>query len=489
MVLLSSFAFADLQYLTKSIVSETAFEEVTTDFEEDSHTSSATYDDAIDEDVPIGFSFPFNGTTYSTVNIDSNGHLAFVDITSEYSNKKLPRDNREQSIYPYWDDLNVADGGKISYGTIGSGDTKHFVVYWKDVPRYGEDKRYTLQVVLYKNGDVRFRYDSTSSTDGSSATIGVQENTSNYDQHIYNTTTGFDATKDILYHSPFPHLTSIVPNCTTPVQDVEMSTYDTTGYNSYPDNADDFSTLIDNYATDDNWFGSGYTNQINDSGNPYGSDENYLTIFEGYIYIPSTGLYKFGLDGDDAIELYLDDTLITGWYGGHGKANEAKYVVNINVQSGWHKLEYHHQEKSGGDNYYLYWQQPNGDMEIVPSSRFFHCEATVSKRSTIVSDPINGTSNPKRIPGAVIQFTINAQNLGNIRFTNAILADTLESTLEWTVNSIKVTAPAINGGTEKSLTDAKDSDEGSFENGDVEVNCQTLKKDEECLVTFDVKVQ
>jgi len=492
LILLSSFAFADLQYLEKSIVSETSFESVSTSFFADSHTSSAEYDDAIDEDVAIGFDFPFNGNTYSTLNIDSNGHLAFVDISSEYTNNELPRDNREQSIYPYWDDLNVAAGGSITYGTVGSGDSKHFIIYWKDVPRYGDsNKKYTFQVVLYINGDIRFRYDSSSSVDGDSATVGVQENDSNYEQHSYNSTSSFDATKDILYQLPisFIRINAIVPNCSTPVAKLEMSTYDTTGYNDYPDNSNEYETFIQNYAIDSKWFGSGYQNQINDSGNPYGSDENYLTIFEGYLYIPSTGIYKFGLDGDDAIELYLDDTLITGWYGGHGKANKAKYIVNVYAQSGWHKLEYHHQEKSGGDNYYLYWQEPNGSMEIVPANQFFHCTAKVTKISVVTSDPSNGTDNPKRIPGANIEYRLKAINLGNIRISNAILADTLESNLDWVTDSIELTSPSVNGGAVVSLTDANDGDNGSFDGSKIEVNCQTLKKDKECFVTFDVTIK
>jgi len=485
-MLLSSFAFANLQYLEKRVEAHTSFENVSTNFYADTHTSGAVYDDAIDENVNIGFSFLFNGTTYSSVNIDSNGYLAFVDIASEYANQELPRTNREQSIFPYWDDLNVAQGGTITYGNVGSGDNKHFIIYWKDVPRYGDNnKKYTFQVVLYKNGDIRFRYDSSSSVNGDSATIGIQENSSNYDQHTFNSSNGFDASKDILYKAPNVYLNTINPNCSTPVAKLEMSTYNTSGYGTYPGNKEDFSTLIQNYATDDKWYGSGYQNNIDGSGNPYGYDEDYLTQFEGYIYLPTTGIYKFGLDGDDAIELYLDDTWITGWYGGHGKAGEARYIVNVYAQSGWHKLDYHHQERGGGDNYYLYWEKPNGSMEKVPASQFFHCTAKVTKTSVVTSDPTNGTDNPKRIPGANIEYRIKAINLGNIRISNAILADTLESDFDWVTDSIEVTSPSING----ALTDADDGDNGKFDGSRVEVNCDVLKKDEVCLVTFDTIIK
>lgn len=438
-ILFSTFAFGKLQYLSKSIGPQTAFESVSTNFYADTHTSSAEYDDAVDKDVDIGFDFPFNGTIYNKVNIDSNGHLAFVDITSEYTNKQLPRSNREQSIYPYWDDLNVAKGGTIKYGTIGTGDAQHFVVEWKDVPSYGDNNlKYSLQVVLYKNGAIRFRYDSSSSTNGSSATIGVQENSSFYDEHIFNTTTGFDATQDILYR-PLVHLSSVTPKCTNPESKLKMSTYDISGYGTYPDDEHEFMNLIQRYATEAKEFGSGYQSQINGSGNPYGNSDDYLTIFEGYIYIESSGTYKFGVDGDDAVEVYLDDRLITGWYGGHGRHSHAEYAIDVDVQAGWHKVEFHQQERRGGDNYYLYWQKPSGSMEIVPSSQLFHCDnsakMSIEKSSCILSDLVNGTTSPKRIPGATIRYALEVKNEGSATATDVLVKDSVSS--EFDVSTIR----------------------------------------------------
>jgi uncharacterized repeat protein (TIGR01451 family) len=37
----------------------------------------------------------------------------------------------------------------------------------------------------------------------------------------------------------------------------------------------------------------------------------------------------------------------------------------------------------------------------------------VTKSSTVVSDPVNGTSNPKAIPGAIVEYRIQASNTGN----------------------------------------------------------------------------
>ena len=214
MLLFSSYAFAGLQYLSKSLEPQTAFESVTNNFVEDIHSSGVAYDDGIDVDVPLGFSFPFNGTSYSQVDIDSNGYLVFgSDPKSIYTNQQLPQTDKPQSIYPYWDDLNVANGGTIRYGTIGTGDNIHFVVSWENVPQYPSYGSFSLQVVLYKNGDIRFRYDSSSSIDGSSGTVGVQETSTNYDQHSYNSTGTFDASKDILYTLPSAKMSLVKSSC------------------------------------------------------------------------------------------------------------------------------------------------------------------------------------------------------------------------------------------------------------------------------------
>jgi len=213
-VLFSSWAFAGLQYFEKSIVAQTAFESVSTSFVEDVHSSGSAEDDGIDQDVPIGFTFNFNGTDYTTLDLDSNGYLVFgSDPKSVYTNEALSQTDKAQSIYPYWDDLNLAKGGTLKYGTLGSGDNIHFVVSWEAVPQYPSNGLYSLQVVLYKDGSIRFRYDDTTSVDGASATVGVQEDSSHYDQHTFNDASLFDATKDILYQRKIAKMSVTKSSC------------------------------------------------------------------------------------------------------------------------------------------------------------------------------------------------------------------------------------------------------------------------------------
>lgn len=51
----------------------------------------------------------------------------------------------------------------------------------------------------------------------------------------------------------------------------------------------------------------------------------------------------------------------------------------------------------------------------------------VTKTSTVISDPVNGTSNPKLIPGAVVEYAISVTNAGNqsVTASSIIVADVL----------------------------------------------------------------
>ncbi|MXO90003.1 hypothetical protein [Pontixanthobacter aquaemixtae] len=58
-------------------------------------------------------------------------------------------------------------------------------------------------------------------------------------------------------------------------------------------------------------------------------------------------------------------------------------------------------------------------------------DVTVTKQSTIISDPINGTSNPKAIPGAVVEYCIAVANgSGAATATAVTVSDTLPVDLE-----------------------------------------------------------
>lgn len=161
-----------------------------------------------------------------------------------------------------------------------------------------------------------------------------------------------------------------------PVCDNSLATSATGKYDSHPANQLEYQALVDLYGTAEHLQGSGPpangTGNINGSGNPYGDDDYYLTIFTGKIKIVGAGDYQFAVDGDDAVELIINGTVVTGWYGGHGKCSCTDHNATINLAAGEHIIEFRHQERTGGDNYYLHWNGPDSGnvWQIVPQAGF-----------------------------------------------------------------------------------------------------------------------
>jgi len=56
---------------------------------------------------------------------------------------------------------------------------------------------------------------------------------------------------------------------------------------------------------------------------------------------------------------------------------------------------------------------------------------TITKTSTLISDPFNGTTNQKAIPGAVIEYVVSIANTGTVSAGSVQLSDTLDGTLSF----------------------------------------------------------
>ncbi len=70
-------------------------------------------------------------------------------------------------------------------------------------------------------------------------------------------------------------------------------------------------------------------------------------------------------------------------------------------------------------------------MSITPAQNLYHCpyaaNISLSKIKTTLSDPINGTNNPKSIPGSVIEYTLTAVNYGSAPADNNVIRDSLNT--------------------------------------------------------------
>lgn len=258
---------------------------------------------------------------------------------------------------------------------------------------------------------------------------------------------------------PAINFPAITPACSGPAPGLKLSTYDITGYGTYPTDHDTYNALVLAYANASNFFGTGTVANVNGSGNPYGQDSNYLSVFTGYIFAPISGTYYFGVDGDDAVEVLIDGQSISGYYGAHGSAGSPQAVTGVQLSNGYHSIEFRHQEIGGGDNYYLYWMPPgSSSFSIVGNSNLSHCR-TVDLAVTKTVD------NPTPNIGGVITFTLSVTNNGpdaasDVTITDVIPdgftyvpgtmtgGDDMDQTdptgagLSWTINYLSISPPS-----------------------------------------------
>lgn len=71
----------------------------------------------------------------------------------------------------------------------------------------------------------------------------------------------------------------------------------------------------------------------------------------------------------------------------------------------------------------------------LTSTQAFIVEAaaiTLAKSVRIVSDPINGTTNPKAIPGAIVEYTLTITNSGQVEATGVDLSDEVPTVFDLT---------------------------------------------------------
>ncbi|MDQ8036920.1 MAG: hypothetical protein REI12_05825 [Pedobacter sp.] len=101
---------------------------------------------------------------------------------------------------------------------------------------------------------------------------------------------------------------------------------------------------------------------------------------------------------------------------------------------------------------------------------------TVSKSSSVISDPFNGTTNPKAIPGAVVEYCLVVSNAsGGAAASSVVLTDVMPTQTTYSAASMKSgTGATCNSGTVTSLTDSSaDGDGASYTSGTTTVSIGT----------------
>jgi hypothetical protein len=153
-------------------------------------------DDATQQNIPIGFSFPFTTGTYTTVSACSNGWLSLNNsgVTSIGNNTGSLNTIGGPVLMPLWDDLHMNYGGEMRSITTGTAPDRVFTIQWKGAtwtywvlsgtPGTTVVNVISFQVKLYESGVIEFVYspgtDPIQTNSTPSATIGIARNSTDW---------------------------------------------------------------------------------------------------------------------------------------------------------------------------------------------------------------------------------------------------------------------------------------------------------------------
>jgi hypothetical protein len=150
--------------------------------------------------------------------------------------------------------------------------------------------------------------------------------------------------------------------------------------------------------------------------------EYYGLIISGYFTPKQTGTYKFSVEGDDAVDIFINGTNVANHYGGHGPSAIGTHSGSISLIAGKkYNLRVRFMEKGAGDQLFLFWQKPTETSGSVwyQDSEEISTEEVIPNGLVLHVDPSNMYSYPKT-GTSVADTRGNASGTfaGNITYSN-----------------------------------------------------------------------
>ncbi|GMU20319.1 MAG: hypothetical protein AMXMBFR13_04160 [Phycisphaerae bacterium] len=160
-----------------------AFEDIST-----TGTRTLYQTDDTTTSAPLGFTFNFYGTAYTTAHWSPNGLITFDSATADYNNTTLLHGPALPAVAVLWDDWTFfSPGDGAYYETKGSPGARRFILQWNIAYGYETSpESVTFQAILFEGtNEILFQYADVDSGDfrsfGRSATVGVSSgDLSNY---------------------------------------------------------------------------------------------------------------------------------------------------------------------------------------------------------------------------------------------------------------------------------------------------------------------
>ena len=136
--------------------------------------------------IALPFPYALYGTTFTSVNLSSNGNAQFMTTDTAFTNQCLPWTTHNYTIFPYWDDLYLVNSGFGIFTSVsGTAPNRIFNIEWRAQYFPGSGSA-NFELRLYE-GQSRFDVIyGTVDNGNTSATAGVQRDDSTFVQYFCN---------------------------------------------------------------------------------------------------------------------------------------------------------------------------------------------------------------------------------------------------------------------------------------------------------------
>ena len=190
--------------------------------------------------------------------------------------------------------------------------------------------------------------------------------------------------------------------------------------------------------------------------------------------------------GEDLVVEYLDNT--NSWVeletftgsGTQGEIFDRTYSMPANAKHANFKIRLRMTGGNGVD--YDFWHVD--DVCLVPVTYM-----EINKSSCVIDDPVNGTTHPKRIPGATIRYAVEVENITDFDTDDNIVTDTVDNNFDTaTIENLQ-----IQSGSCDCLGVASASNNGPNGTGDgvnpVKLDFETVSANSKECGYFEVKIK
>lgn len=167
-----------------------------------------------------------------------------------------------------------------------------------------------------------------------------------------------------LYYRLYTSSNSTNPNSAAEFEStyVTAANYKTSGYVTLASNAGNLNSSISSTNNILNYTNYTQLGTAIGTQTPYAgfNGQGYAIVISGYFIPKQSGSYTFSIEGDDAVELYLNDQNVVNHYGIHGISPIGTHTGPITLVAGKkYLLRVRMQQGYGGDALQLFWKKPS----------------------------------------------------------------------------------------------------------------------------------